>query len=300
MRNRPAPVCALTILGAWLLFIPAPRTSVFAATEAPIESVTVEKLLSFPKSLPRHLTCYSNTNDLFVYHLFQKPNLVYHWSLKEKKALKTYEIGDGYICDGIKIGLDGQFTLIACHRDSDFTTKVLLINNERKVLVRSIPIPGDTTVVSAMEFSTNGQSFRLTINFQNTLCYDTTGARVLNFDVPAPLKTTNQSVWVVPNSKMTPMNEWGVYCRDNAGRVHRLFDQGHTSNLVVTTDNRYVAFGTNGELLIWRLSDAQQIFRKRLAKQSGFVVYDATDNLILWADTDGNELLGIRIRLEMP
>ena len=66
-------------------------------------------------------------------------------------------------------------------------------------------------------------------------------------------------------------------------------------NLVVTRDNQYVAVGSAGELLVWRLSDGQQIFRKRLAKQGGFVLYDVTDNLILWADTHGSELLGIRI-----
>jgi hypothetical protein len=285
-------------------------STAFAAEEPVKDTVSVEKLIDFPKPLPRHVTAFSNTNQLFVYHLFQNPNLVYHWSIGEKKVLKTYDIGEGYICDGIKISSDGRFTLIACHSNKDFTTKVLLIDNERKTLVRSIPFPGDVSVVSAMQFSTNGESFSVTISFQKTTCYDTTGTKISDFDVPRSLThtnqgvsvvpNTNQRVWVVPNSKMTPMSEWGVYCRDNTGREHRLFDQGHTSNLVVTTDNRYVAFGSNGELLIWRLSDGQQIFRKRLAKQSGFVLYDATDNLILWADVDGSELLGIRVRIQMP
>jgi hypothetical protein len=75
----------------------------FAAAEPSKDIVTVEKLFSFPRPLPRHLTCFSNTNQLFVYHLFQKPNLVYHWSLGEKKVLKTYDIGSGYICNGIKV-----------------------------------------------------------------------------------------------------------------------------------------------------------------------------------------------------
>ena len=264
------------------------------------DTVTVEKLLKFPKPLPRHLACFPNTNQLFVYHLFQKPNLVYHWSIKDKKVLKTYNIGQGYNCEGIKISDDGRFTLVASDSVKNFTTKVLLIDNQRKTVVRSIPIPGDISVVSGMEFSTNGQSFRLTINFQKTMCYDTTGTPVSGFDVPEPLKTTNQSVWVVENSKMTPMKEWGVYCRDEAGRTHRLHDNGPNGNLVVTGDNRYVAVGWSGELLIWRLSDGEQIFRKRLAKQSGFIRYDAMDNLILWADTDSNELLGIKIRLQMP
>jgi hypothetical protein len=272
----------------------------FAADEPSKDSVTVEKLFNFPKPLPRHLTCFANTNQLFVYHLFQKPNLVYHWSIKDKKVLKTYDIGQGYICEGIKISQDGKFTLIACDTEKDFTTKVLLIDNHRKTLVRSIPIPGEIQVVSAMDFSTNGQSFRLTINFQKTMCYDTRGAPVSGFDVPEPLKTTNQNVWVVENSKSTPMKEWGVYCRDEVGRTHRLYDNGPNGNLVVAGDNRYVAVGWSGELLIWRLTDGEQIFRKRLAKQSGFIRYDAADNLILWADTDGSELLGIKIRLQMP
>jgi hypothetical protein len=106
--------------------------------------------------------------------------------------------------------------------------------------------------------------------------------------------------WVVENSKMTPVNEWGVYCRDKSGREHRLLDEGVNGNLVITADNRYVAAGSGGELLIWRLSDGKQIFRKRLAKESGFILYDAVDNLILWADTDGSELLGVRIRTQLP
>jgi len=275
-------------------------TTAFAGEDPVIDAVTVEKLFNFPVPLPRHLTCFSNTNQLFVYHLFQKPNLAYHWSIKDKKVLKTYDLEQGYICDEINISSDGRFTLIACHSNKDFTTKVLLIDNQHKTLVRSIPIPGDTTVISAMEFSTNGQSFRLTINFQKAMCYDTTGTRISNFEVPESVSNTNQSVWVVANSKMTPRNEWGVYCRDDAGREHRLLDQGHNGNLVVTRDNRYVAVGSSGELLIWRLSDGQQIFRKRLALQTGFIRYDATDNLLLWADTDGSELLGIRVRIQMP
>jgi hypothetical protein len=71
---------------------------------------------------------------------------------------------------------------------------------------------------------------------------------------------------------MTPMQEWGVYCRDEGGREHRLHDQGVNRNLVVTRDNRYVAVGSSGELLVWRLSDGEQIFRKRLAKQTALFV----------------------------
>ena len=272
----------------------------FAADEPAKENVTVEKLLTFPKPLPRHLTCFSNTNQFFVYHLFQKPNLVYHWSIKDKKVLKTYDIGQGYIPNGIKISEDGRFTLIACYTDTDFRAKVLLIDNQRKTLVREIPIAGDLPAVTGMAFSTNGQSFRLTINFQRTMCYDATGAAIPSFDVPESLKATNQSVWVVENSKMTPMEDWGVYCRDEGGKEHRLYDQGHKDWVVVTADKRYVAVGSSGELLIWRLTDGEQIFRKRLAKQSAFIRYDAADNFILWADTDGNELLGIRIRIQFP
>jgi hypothetical protein len=151
-----------------------------------------------------------------------------------------------------------------------------------------------------MQFSTNGESFFLTISFQKTICYDTTGTRISNFDMPKSVTNTNQRVWVVENSKMKAREEWGVYCRDEAGREHRLHDEGVNGNLVVTTDNRYVAVGSRGELLVWRLSDGRQIFRKRLAGQTGFVRYAATDNLILWADTEDSELLGIRIRIQLP
>jgi hypothetical protein len=61
-----------------------------------------------------------------------------------------------------------------------------------------------------------------------------------------------------------------------------------------------VAEGLNGELLIWRLSDGKQMFRKGLSKQAGSVTYDAADNLILWADTERSELIGIRIGIQIP
>jgi hypothetical protein len=51
---------------------------------------------------------------------------------------------------------------------------------------------------------------------------------------------------------------------------------------------------SSGELLIWRLADGEEIFRKGLTKQTASIRYDTVDNLILWADTDGSELLGIK------
>src|SRR4051812_31301615 len=73
------------ILGACLLLGLFVWSSAFAEAEPLKVNVTVEKLFNFQKPLTRHLTCFSNTNHLFVYHLFQKPNLVYHWSIKDKK-----------------------------------------------------------------------------------------------------------------------------------------------------------------------------------------------------------------------
>ena len=289
--------------------------TVFAADEPGKDRVTVEKLFDFPQPFATRLTCFPNTNQFFVYHFVQKPNLVYHWSIKEKKVLKTYDIGRGYVCDGIKISEDGRLTLIACHRNDDFTWKVLLIDNQRKTLIRNIPIdlPAVTNTgvsengevilpaVTAMNFSTNSESFALTGNFRTAICYDTTGRRIPDSDVPASVAITNQRVWVVENSKGTLREKWGVYCRDDAGKEHRLHDYGPNGNLVVTGDNRYVAVGSNGELLVWRLSDAQEISRLHLGR--GLICYDAADNLILWAAASaasGSELFGIRIRIQFP
>jgi hypothetical protein len=47
---------------------------------------------------------------------------------------------------------DGRFTLLACGSAKDFTAKVLLIDNQRKALVRNFPIMGDIPVVTAIEF----------------------------------------------------------------------------------------------------------------------------------------------------
>src|SRR5262245_36470946 len=107
------------VFGAYVLV----GLSVWITSVAAEEIVKIEKLLDFPMSHPRQLTFFSNTNEFFVYHLFQKPNLVYHWSLGQKAILKTYDIGEGYICDQITVSTNGRFALIGCH-GTDFTAKV--------------------------------------------------------------------------------------------------------------------------------------------------------------------------------
>ncbi len=263
-------------------------------------NITVQKLLDFRKPLPRHVTCFPNTNHLFVYHLFQKPNLVYQWDIKQKKVLKTYDLGAGFICDHIRVSPKGRFSLIVGSTQQDFSAKALLIDNRHRTLIRTIPIRDDVSVVTHVQFSTNEQSFILTTNFRNTVGYDTTGARLAHIDASEYGEPKNERVRNVGAAKGRDPNTEGLYYRDDSGQEKRLHSHGVDSDFVITKDGRYLAAGYRGELLIWRLSDGQQVFRRALAKQAGFVAYCAGDNLILWVDVDGGELLGISIRPATP
>ena len=107
----------------------------------------------------------------------------------------------------------------------------MLVDNERKAVVRSIPITGYIPVVSDMKFSTNGNSFIITSNFEKKMCFDTSGTRIADFIIPETVAAESPRVRVVENSKGTPSQEWGVYCRDDTGRKHRLHDEGRAVTL---------------------------------------------------------------------
>src|SRR5204863_9696292 len=109
-----------------------------------------------------------------VYHLFQKPNVVYQWDIKHKNILKTYKLGDGFICDKIKVSNDGRFTVIACSRSSDSSAKALLVDNQLQQVVQSLPVKEYGIYV--VRFSSNSHSFCLTTASQ-TETYNTAGKR---------------------------------------------------------------------------------------------------------------------------
>lgn len=275
-----------------------PLIRLLSATNLPpTERITVEKVLDFRNPLPRNLTCIPNTNQLLVYHTSQKPNVVYQWDISRKLVLETYPLGDGFRCNKIFCSPDGRRTIVSCTRSSSFDVghvfddKALLIDNTSRKVIRSIPVEG---AIYDLKSSTNFQLFQATTTLKKSYGFDALGESIPPYNFSYYEAPTNSRVRWVRNAKGLDPQTVGIFCRDDLGNEKHLI--GESAHGPVVTKDNYVATERWGELIIWRLSDCQQVFKARLAKNTGFVTYCEPLNLILWADNDGSQLMGITIR----
>ena len=154
------------------------------------------------------MTCIPGTEtQILVYHVNQKPDVVYQWDVKRKKLLKTYDLGDGFNCEGIDVSPDGRFTVISCDRSynfdtgRDFATEALLVDNRNEKVVRNIVIP-KLELISDVQFSTNSEAFLINLTYPHkTLAFSTSGEPIQDYNVAEYQYRTTQKVWEVGNSK---------------------------------------------------------------------------------------------------
>src|SRR6185295_19210719 len=95
-------------------------------------------------------------------------------------------------------------------------------------------------------------------------------------------------VWRIESSKST-IETHGLYCKDASGASHRLTHNEWPGNHAVTHDRQFVATTTrDGEFIAWRLDDAKEVAHVQMAKQYGYLQYDAKEDRFLWGDATGN------------
>jgi hypothetical protein len=114
---------------------------------------------------------------------------------------------------------------------------------------------------------------------------DLRGVEVTKFNLADFPAESKPNVWRIGSTKET-MTTHGLYCRDARGEAHLLTQNEWCDNYCVTQDGRYVAATTwDGELIVWRRENQQEVFRKKLARAYGYLAYDPKKNQILIGDT---------------
>jgi hypothetical protein len=237
------------------------------------------------------------TRQLFVSHTEPKvDDLLYQWNVDTRALQHTYHLGDGYMCDSVTLSPDGRFAVVGCvpHEFGEKPCKTLIIDIKNKRITHDLGRKERN--FHDVQFDRDGKRFLMTEGIEaKPVVYDTSGKTVDRFDPADFASAKNERVWVVQSSKMT-IRTHGLYCRDAKGRSHRLTHNQWHHNYGLTKDKRYVAATTwDGEFIVWRLSDAKEMARKKMARQYGRLQYDPKNNRFLWGDAsyDGTTKLKI-------
>jgi hypothetical protein len=263
------------------------------------ERVTIVNVLNLGRAEVRQMAYIPGSSQLLVSHGGNSPSAVYQWNLKKEKLAHTYDLGPRFFCDEIRVSPDAKVVVVACCRVSDFDAKIdwgnkaLILNPAKQSVIRSIDTPER---IQRVQFTPDSQQFLLQMTSYRWVL-DNTGRPVTNDVSVGDTNLQSERAWRVEPSKGRPQATWGLHCRDDSGQVHLLTADEFHDNFAVTT-NHYVAATTwKGELVIWRLSDGKEIFRKKMAERYGYLTYDPDEDRILWADAlSTKSLKAVRIQ----
>ncbi len=96
-----------------------------------------------------------------------------------------------------------------------------------------------------------------------------------------------------------PQEERGIFCRDDSGNIHRL-TQGNLDHFAVTADGFFVGVKCGQEFALFRLSNAEEVFRARIGwSRFGKFRYDAAGNQFIWGSNgdqgEGSSLIVVKL-----
>jgi hypothetical protein len=254
---------------------------------APREEVTVEVSdeLDFGRQDVRNFVLSNSSRRLFVSHLDKKDDLLYQWDVDKRELEHSYHVGPGYFCDNVALSPDGRFAVVGCYPIEGHKFKTILLDTTTFATVRDL---GFDERISEVRFDRDGGRFLIKPNVRRADspgdAFDTTGRRIDRF-VPADferVQNPQKKVWRIESSKMTTETH-GLYCNDAQGKPRRLTENEWHDNYGVTRDGKYVAATTwDGEFVVWRLADAKEVARLKMAEQYGYLQYDDKNDRFLW------------------
>lgn len=272
------------LLGALKKHHSPPRSEVnSASTNAndpqPHGTARVSDVLDFGRRRVRNFVFSNASRRLFVSHLDHHDDLLYQWDLDKKEVEHIYHIG-GFICDSVVLSPNGRFAVVGCWHSEDFRSKTILLDTVTKTIVCDLAI--DERIGSHARFDRGGDRFLIKWGPSPAHAFDTTGRRIEHFDAADFQRTEDTRIWRVQSLKWTGETH-GLYCKDAYGVPKRL--TARECNYAVDLDEKYLAATTrDGELIVWRLEDAAEVARLKMAQANGYLQYDAKEDRFLWGD----------------
>ena len=254
----------------------------------PAEAITVRVSdeLDFGRRDVRNFVLSSSSRRLFVSHADKYDDSLYQWDVDKRKLEHIYHVGAGYFCDVVALSPNGRFAVVGCYPvEVSGPCKTILLDTTVFKVVRDLAIAHR---VFEVRFDRDGRQFlvRTTRGDLPGYAFDTTGRRIDRFSTAdfAPVEDPKKRLWRVESSKLTS-DTHGLYCNDAQGDPHRLTANQWHDNYGVTRDGKYVGATTwDGEFAVWRLADAKEVFRLKMANQYGYLQYDEKKNCFLWGD----------------
>jgi hypothetical protein len=249
----------------------------------------VSDVLDFGRKEVRNFVLSDESRRLFVSHLDKDDALLDQWNVDTRQLVHTYRLGAGFICDSVAVSPNGRFAVVACFPLQSGVGRTILLDTVTFATI------GDLALyerVREVHFDRDGGRFRVVTNLMGSgspgVAYDTAGNRILRFDAAEFSRPDSARVWRVESSKTTSGTH-GLYCKDAGGKPHRLTDKEWDDNYGVTRDGRYLAATTrDGELIVWRLEDAAEIARLKMAERYGYLQYDSKYDRFLWCGATGD------------
>jgi len=261
--------------------------AVFGADIAEVNAHVSDEL-DFGRKGVRNFVFSNASRRLFVSHYEEKPNdLLYQWDLDKKEIEHTYHLGEGYFCFSVAIFPNGRLAIVECMDSKNHNTKTLLIDTTTFATVRELGVEGRSPGV---RFDRQGERFLLDVRKANFkwewVAFDAKGQRLESFaeEEFEPEEKPPGKVWSIRSTKDNYENR-GLYLKDENGKPQRVTTNEWHYNYSLTTDGKYLASTTwDGEFMVWRLADAKEVARVKLAKQYGYLQYDENKNRFLWGD----------------
>ena len=253
---------------------------------------TIVNVFDFGRHRVRNFTFCPATRRLYVSFTDKLDNLLYEWDVDKGEVLHKYDFGEEYMPDSVIVSHSGSHLVVGCwpldfSRLQQCKTVIVDIAHGRQIQTLSL-----TDRTFWPEFSTDGSMFWVDDRGRGRKAFDLAGRPLTGVRYKKP-EPQNQSAWRIESAKDT-IETHGLYYRDADGKDHHLTQNEWHDNYCVTKDKRFIVATTwDGELLVWRTDDCEEIFRQKLSSQYGYLAYDSETNRVLLGDAkhDGTTFL---------
>lgn len=188
--------------------------------------------------------------------------------------------------DMVIVSPNDEYVLVGLWPKDGSVCKSFLINARKHSIVRDLKV--SPRLFEPTRFSNDSKLIWIFDPMPDeSHAIDLDGNVVKGPDPETFRRDENPTVWLVVSTKET-IETHGLYLRDDWGVPHRVTDDiWGNEEFALTKDRKFVGAMTgDGNFIAWRVSDAKEVFRRKLAlaKHHGCLQYDSKENAFLIVD----------------
>ncbi len=201
------------------------------------------------------------------------------WNVDQKNLLHTYSSPDG-IWDNVEISPDGEILVATTYPPNFRKAKLFIIDAKMHKTMYESFIEDGRGKFGEICFNRTGEFIWISTTGKgpDSFVYGRDGSKHTEFIEKDFIPESKNRLWDV-GARKGGVPPAGLFYKDNNDVTHKLIENPGYHEYALTRKGEYIgASDQEGHVRIWRTSDLQEIFNKKIGAYPVPLVYDDRDN----------------------